>query len=80
MTLVGIGPGTAKVTVVATEVAARLVAEAAFVAVTMQVPIVVTERVVPVTTQPAAVPTVAVKVSAPVPDPPAVVRLRGTPK
>jgi hypothetical protein len=48
------------VTVVATDDAARLVVEAAFVAVTVHVPRLVTVSALPVTTQPAAVPTVAV--------------------
>jgi hypothetical protein len=50
------------------------------VAVTMHVPRLVTVNELPVTTQPAAVPTVAVKVTAPVPEPPVVVRVRGDPR
>jgi hypothetical protein len=72
--------GFTKVTVVATDEAARLVREAALVAVTRQVPKLVTVSDVPVTTHPSAVPGTAVKVTAPVPEPPAVVRVSGDPR
>ena len=50
------------------------------VAVTRQVPRLVTASDVPVTTQPRAVPGVAVKVTAPVPDPPVVVSASAVPR
>jgi hypothetical protein len=72
--------GNTKVTVVAADVIARLVVEAALVAVTRHVPKLVTASDVPVTTQPRAVPGTAVKVTAPVPDPPLLVSTSGVPR
>jgi hypothetical protein len=66
--------------VVATDDAARLVVDAALVAVTVHVPRLVTVNEVPVTTQPRAVPGTAVKVTAPVPDPPVVVSVNAEPR
>ncbi len=55
------------------------VASAALVAVTVQVPAVVTLRSDPVTVQPVAVPSVATNVMAPAPEPPVVVSGSGVP-
>jgi hypothetical protein len=74
-----LGPGTTNVTVVAGLEIARLVMEAAFVAVTMHVPTLVTVNELADTTQPVAVPFVTLKVIAPVPDPPLVVSVSGLP-
>jgi hypothetical protein len=68
------------VTVVAEDEMARLVIEAALVAVTMHVPMLVTVSELPDTAQPAAVPFVTLKVTAPVPDPPLVKRVSATPR
>jgi len=57
-----------------------LVVDAALVAVTRQVPKLVTVSDDPVTTQPSAVPGTAVKVTAPVPDPPVVTRVSAEPR
>jgi hypothetical protein len=78
-TRVALGPGTTNVTVVAGLEIARLVMEAAFVAVTMHVPTLVTVNELADTTQPVAVPFVTLKVIAPVPDPPLVVSVSGLP-
>jgi hypothetical protein len=69
----------AKVTVVAGDEVAAKVASAALVAVTEQVPEDVVVKVEPLTAQPVAVPLVTAKVTAPVPEPPNVVRVSGAP-
>jgi hypothetical protein len=68
------------VTVVAEEEMARLVIEAALVAVTTHVPTLVTVSELPNTVQPAAVPLVTLKVTAPVPEPPLVERVSARPR
>jgi hypothetical protein len=78
-TRVALGPGTTNVTVVAENETARLVMDAAFVAVTKHVPTLVTVNEAPDTVQPVAVPFVTLKVIAPVPDPPLVVSVSGLP-
>lgn len=72
--------GFTKVTVVAADETARLVVEAALVAVTRHVPRLVTVSDVPVTTHPSAVPGTAVKVTAPVPEPPVATRVSAEPR
>jgi hypothetical protein len=67
-------------TVVADEEMARLVIEAALVAVTTHVPMLVTVSELPDTAQPAAVPFVTMKVTAPVPEPPLVKRVSAIPR
>jgi hypothetical protein len=69
-----------KVTVVAGEDATKKLVSAALAAVTMQVPNEVAVKVDPETAQPVAVPLVTVKVTEPVPEPPAVVRVSEVPK
>src|SRR5665213_2347941 len=75
MTCVAFGPATENFTVVAGDETAWLVVEAAFVAVTMQVPTLETVSELPDTVQPVAVPFVALNVTAPEPEPPLVVRV-----
>jgi len=65
--------------VVAGDETAWLMVDAALVAVTMHVPMLVTVSELPVTVQPVAVPFVTLKVTAPVPDPPLVVSVSALP-
>lgn len=73
-------PAGPKVTVVGDDEIAKKLASAALVAVTMQVPTPVVLRLDPLTAQPVAVPLVTENVTAPVPEPPAVVSANGVPK
>jgi hypothetical protein len=72
--------GSAKSTAVAADDAAAYVESAALVAVTIQVPALVAFTEVPEITQPVAVPFVTAYVTAPVPEPPLVVKVNDVPK
>src|ERR1700712_5174086 len=72
--------GSLIVTAVGGEEAAGLLVSAAFVAVTVQVPAVVALSLPALTTQPVAVPLIAVKVTVPLPSPPDAVSVSGVPR
>jgi hypothetical protein len=69
-----------KLTVVAGDEVAWLVVDAALVAVTTHVPVLVTVSELATTVHPVAVPFVTLKVTAPVPEPPVVVSVSVLPK